>query len=1151
MLSVPCPQCKTLLQTPEQSAGQIVRCPKCGTMMRIASPGTDKTPRTQVTRRADTGLSGGATPPGQKPAARKTGSPPPAASNRAPHPKTVLEPPTSAPRPPAPQKPLPGPPNLPPKAAPAAIPRQGPPATNRGTQGPMQLAKAPRTPVRPSWWRRLALCALLILVLAGGGGAYYWFYARETIETLMRDLDAGDSQVRSRAAEQLGKMGPRGQEAVEKLISKLADDDPKVREMVKGALNQIGPPADSGILRRYLHDDNADARYYAAETLADKVTDAPPEVLQALERAFKDERNTNQADIRNKVMKALVKFANQDTDLVLVLILERGLGDPDPKIKDQAEEGLKQYARKAIQNKKLRKQAFREIVVRFKARDRHMVLRASLDAVAKPAALAEASQELWNWKVDIEKDFDVLKQYLTHEDSAVRCQTLRLIATTPAVPDRGVVLRALLRGLNDADTRAVAQERLLALGLDAKHDLPILKEEVITASFFANREVQVKVHLLILQEIIKTRRETPERSWAVEVLQNCLRGKDLGATVRTTALDGLTTMLDGKADCAILCNLVKHPPWGVKVRRMAVTKLAEVDLTPASVPVLSEVLEKEEEKDLRQTALGAFTRALAKPEMIRPALVLALRDSETAIGERALATLKTLPPPTTIEASGLRAPKTPVQFYTAYSAGRLGRGAAAVLREALNHSAKAIRTEALSGMKGKDGKFDVEFIEKDLPPASCEQHDVRLELIKALAEAEWTTSRAALLRERLEKKDEQRAIRCAALRAFTKPDLKPEWVRLVLVAVLGDEEETIRHEALEALKKLPAPADTEARLFAAQLKRKESVREVRLYAANALLQLGPKATEAIPELTAALADSDDEVVSFCAQALGAVGLPAAAAIGDLAKVATNEKLAKGRRSALEALLALERLQAMRQDSSLRAFEKAIHDSDIELQTLAARAITQLGIQGDFKLLADKMKDKVTAQAVVRTIVKGLAELPRNKLSRLEPQESEALAGGMIAALKRHRTNYAEGPWKDVNEARQALLRARDRVLLQPRSTQARQQWQTVYRKLEEALVHAYVTDVKTLKAETTKVEVFVTALAALGKGAVSSEGALIGALKDRNPLVQWVAVEALGKIGPDALVARLPLQLLQRNRKAVLLVRQAAGEAVKRINRGK
>jgi HEAT repeat protein/phage FluMu protein Com len=889
MLNVPCPQCKALLQMPEEFAGQVVRCPKCKAMMRVASPGTSKSP-THINKRSDTEVSAGVPPPLPK------------AGNRANHPKTVIDPPASVPTPlarsPAAKKPFTVSRKSAIRASQPQSPNSGRLRRQAGLGSPAQSTRPPRPPVRTRRRWRIACFGLFLFLAAGGGGAVCWFYFREPVPPLMEDLDSPDRQVRCKAAEELGKLGPRAQEAVEKLVSKLAEDDGQVREMVKVALGRIGPPSDVALLLRYLHDDNKDVRYYAAEVLVDKVQDAPPDVLKVLKDAFEDERNRKNARLRSKLMTALVKFGNQDTDLVVPLILN-ALNDDDPEVQDRAKDGLQKHAVQAVRHKDphIRERAFIAIC---NCEDRHVRRRASLEAFGQKLpwnlhVRAQRELELARLFVHNKEDFDALKDFLEHKNPVVRRQALWLMSR-PDVPDRGLVLRALLRGLGDIGTRDVVQKGLAEMKMHAKHDLPVLKE------FVANENVDIRDR--VLKEF--SRPDVPERSWVVGVLLDARLNPKEAERIRTTALTGLSELLDGTADWEIIKqrNLARQPDEAV--RRLAVQRVAKAELTVDSASVLSQVLSnKNEKRDIRLDALRAFTQPNLNPEIVRPALVNVLRDSDQNIVGKALGALQKLPPPSPseIKAENLFVKNLPVQLYTAYSAGRLGREAPDVLRQSLNSDARDVRLAALEGMRcNPAGKIDLELIEKEFKFADFNQADVRLELVKVLAVGTLTLARAQLLRERLEK-DEKVEVRKAALDAFTKPNLEPESVRQPLVNALDDKEVILREMALNALNKLPPPTAAEVDVLAYLLKK--SKRESRIYAANALRNLGSDAKGAVPALTVALADPDDEVANLSAQALGQIGPAAATAIHDLAKAAMTNKKIKRRQSTLQALIDIE------------------------------------------------------------------------------------------------------------------------------------------------------------------------------------------------------------------------------------------------------
>lgn len=67
------------------------------------------------------------------------------------------------------------------------------------------------------------------------------------VPSLTQSLKSTDSDLRLRAVEILGRMGPEAKDAIPDLIERLGDDDPRVRKAAVRALGQIGPSAAAAV----------------------------------------------------------------------------------------------------------------------------------------------------------------------------------------------------------------------------------------------------------------------------------------------------------------------------------------------------------------------------------------------------------------------------------------------------------------------------------------------------------------------------------------------------------------------------------------------------------------------------------------------------------------------------------------------------------------------------------------------------------------------------------------------------------------------------------------------------------------------------------------------------------------------------------------
>ncbi|MBI5244255.1 MAG: HEAT repeat domain-containing protein [Elusimicrobia bacterium] len=94
--------------------------------------------------------------------------------------------------------------------------------------------------------------------------------AHDPLPGLLESLRSADAKARSRAADELGKMGPKAGEAVEPLRRLLRDLSPRVRSSAILALGNIGVPAAASVkdIVKALRDPSAAVRYSAALALS-------------------------------------------------------------------------------------------------------------------------------------------------------------------------------------------------------------------------------------------------------------------------------------------------------------------------------------------------------------------------------------------------------------------------------------------------------------------------------------------------------------------------------------------------------------------------------------------------------------------------------------------------------------------------------------------------------------------------------------------------------------------------------------------------------------------------------------------------------------------------------------------------------------------
>jgi HEAT repeat protein len=122
------------------------------------------------------------------------------------------------------------------------------------------------------------------------------------VSSLVKALADEDAVVRTRAAKDLGRLGPEAVGAVDALARALRDVDPMVRSMAASALGKIGAGARSGALALVLAlgDPVFPVRFWAAEALGRIGADVPG-ALEGLEELARDENPAVRAAARKAV----------------------------------------------------------------------------------------------------------------------------------------------------------------------------------------------------------------------------------------------------------------------------------------------------------------------------------------------------------------------------------------------------------------------------------------------------------------------------------------------------------------------------------------------------------------------------------------------------------------------------------------------------------------------------------------------------------------------------------------------------------------------------------------------------------------------------------------------------------------------------------
>jgi len=308
----------------------------------------------------------------------------------------------------------------------------------------------------------------------------------------------------------------------------------------------------------------------------------------------------------------------------------------------------------------------------------------------------------------------------------------------------------------------------------------------------------------------------------------------------------------------------------------------------------------------------------------------------------------------------------------------------------------------------------------------------------------------------------------------------------VLVKALGDKDATVRHNAVIALGRIGASANSStASLIAGFLMKslKDTSSHVRNYAADALGRIGPSAKVAVSALIVALGDRKVGGVRWHAiHALGSIGPSAKASVSALAEIVRND--AVHRKYAAESLgnigsgaaAAVPSLISMLKTSKDREERETVIGTLGKIGPAARSAISEL----------------------IRAFKMGLREKAAVALGRIGPAAKPAFSM-LLRALN-----------DEEDDVRRAAGRALG--LIDPNTT-----------------LNVSLRKLRSRKAATRAHAIMTLGL--MGKKAKVAIGRIMAALKDRDEDVRREAVESLWKIGGQSKPVALALARVLMDKK--------------------
>jgi HEAT repeat protein len=303
--------------------------------------------------------------------------------------------------------------------------------------------------------------------------------------TLMADLKNADAQVRSRAAQTLGAMGPKAKMAVPALGGLLKDKDELPRRFALQALAKIGPDASPAAddLLAVLKDSDANVRQEAAKALGKIGPTIKAKAFGPLAKSLDDKERS----VRLAAVEAIASLGPLDpADLPVVLkVLQGG----DDEIKGYAAKALGQFSTSA-------KDVVPALIDAYKSTRAVQLQAAVLASLAHfgeeaKVALPQVSDALKSGNADLirpasrvaagigtdaQKLVPELAAALDGRDPVTRKEVLGALVKLGPLAKEAV--QALSRGLaeKDREARNLTLSVLEALGKDAKPAVPALTQ---------------------------------------------------------------------------------------------------------------------------------------------------------------------------------------------------------------------------------------------------------------------------------------------------------------------------------------------------------------------------------------------------------------------------------------------------------------------------------------------------------------------------------------------------------------------------------------------------------------------------------------------------------------------------------------------------
>jgi HEAT repeat protein len=676
-------------------------------------------------------------------------------------------------------------------------------------------------------------------------------------------------------------------------------------------------------------------------------------------------------------------------------------------------------------------------------------------------------------------------------------------------------------------TRETAVQALLALGPKGKKALAETGLKTLEKGL-SDRKPEVREHTINAMGMVGT----DARSEAEAIAKHCADSSKEVRAVAYRTLEKIKPVPPGS-----ILKLLVHPD--LQIASEAAAALAWLKPTgPDAVPPLLDALKREakpkqEPSDvnyIRNSAAEALAGVGKGAETAVPGLVELLTKTKKEDIEAMVR-----PQKATDTHANLSGPVLALR--------KIGKPAAEAVIPLLKHEQPVVRFQAaavLSGMSPGEGSEALEAVqaamevERTLPNGELYAFEEMVAATLNLGgDAESVLNQLTVLLG-----SEQEVVRYRSAKALARLGRKAAPAAKKLTELLNDSVALIQYAALEALAAI-GPAAKDSVIEIAKKIESEDVSLAR-EATRTLKAFGPAAAAAVPALAKALDANDASLSTEAAEALAAIGPEANGAVDAIAKHLADSN---SRREERIALLQAAAAIGPPAKEALPAITKLLGEREASVRVAAIETLSKVGpgnadvMKSLAAPLGDVRNNPTVVQAAVLKALAGMGPTAKVAAGDVKGYVEKATDPGtkVLAAA----TLVALGTDADAN-AKVVVEALKDKS---PTAKSARAAAVEAAEFLGTKGKAAVPELLDVLQDKSVGGPVREKAARSLGKLGVSAKDAvrpLTDALKDPDKGVRRAAAEALGLLGPDAVVAAPKLRDLVKTDRDVADAAQAA-----------